>query len=112
MMERREREALDRWITASDDERYPDPRDRDADPGPWEDEPRYCYDERHELPCPLPCRACAEECEPDDATEAIADHAHGSPDEYDDAPVLSFEDEARAGLGLPPSWRDPDRGRE
>jgi hypothetical protein len=24
--------------------------------------PRFCHDERHETPCPLPCQACAEEC--------------------------------------------------
>lgn len=23
---------------------------------------RWCYDLRHEIPCPLPCRACADEC--------------------------------------------------
>lgn len=24
----------------------------------------YCVDERHGTPCPLPCRACEEECDP------------------------------------------------
>lgn len=23
----------------------------------------YCYDERHDAPCPLPCKACEDECQ-------------------------------------------------
>lgn len=28
---------------------------------------RFCYDPRHETPCPLPCPACAIECNKEDA---------------------------------------------
>ena len=24
----------------------------------------FCHDERHDEPCPLPCDACADECDP------------------------------------------------
>lgn len=31
---------------------------------------KYCTDERHEVPCPLPCSACAEECGLDDQSDS------------------------------------------
>lgn len=27
-------------------------------------EPRFCYDPRHYSPCPQPCPACVDECDP------------------------------------------------
>lgn len=37
----------------------------------------FCHDDRHATPCPLPCLACADECEPGDPVIAAAQHDLG-----------------------------------
>lgn len=34
-------------------------------------EPTHCHDDRHSEPCPLPCVACAEECETESGSRVL-----------------------------------------
>jgi hypothetical protein len=66
----------------------------------WEDHKDFCYDSRHEVPCPQPCQACKEECcsKVFLAFKDISGSGPSSPSEYEVVGVCSsFEEVQRIG---------------